>query len=294
MDSGTIHLIEMLSKRVLELANQGEWDEAIRSVDEAIERARESDGTVYQLAATVEVKADLLRQQGDLDGAMQGYIESLDLLNDSTEHAEMLGRINASVGVLYDKVEGDEEAIHYYEKSIAMYELVDPPMLPEIADICNNLGFIYRSLGDMDTAETLFIRGLEICHNELGAQHEKTAILYNNVGALYLKSGYDEQAKEMHSLALEARKVTLGENHPDTAQSYSNLALSLAQIGDKKAARDYFKRALSIYEKHIKSDWEDYAVVAENFAEFLRSISEEKASANLMKKAQKKLDKLGR
>lgn len=144
----------------------------------------------------------------------------------------------------------------------------------------------------MDTAETLLLKGLEICHNELGSKHEKTAILCNNVGALYLKSGYDEQAREMHTMALDARKFSLGEQHPDTAQSYSNLALSLAQIGETATARDYFQRALAIYEKHIKDEPDEYAVVAENYAEFLRSTSDTKASASVMKKAQKKLAKL--
>ncbi len=297
MDSGTAHLLDMLSERVIELANEGKWEDAQRSADAAVEKARLSNngenGDIICLAATLEIRADLLRQQGYLEESRVTYLESLEMLNDREECNEILARISASIGVLYDQVENDEEAILYYERAIEIYEKLDPPQPLEVADISNNLGFIYRSLGNMDTAETLFLKGLEICHNELGTKHEKTATLCNNVGALYLKSGYDDQAREMHTMALEARRFSLGDQHPDTAQSYSNLALCLAQVGETATARDYFQRSLAIYEKHIKEESYEYAAVAENYAEFLRSTSEEKASASVMKKAQKKLAKLG-
>lgn len=296
MDSGTAHLLEMLSNRVMELVNDGKWKDAMRTANAAVEKARLSNqgsaSDIIALAAMLEIRGDLLRQQGYLEDSRLTYLEALELLDGNTQYVEFLARISASIGVLYDLVENDEEAILFYERAIEMYERIDPPELLEVADICNNLGFIYRSLGNMDTAETLFLKGLEICHNQLGPKHEKTAILFNNVGALYLKLGYDEQAREMHTMALDARRTTLGENHPDTAQSYSNLALSLAQIGESSTAKDYFQKSLAIYDKHIKEEPYEYAAVAENYAEFLRAMSEEKASANVMKKAQKKLAKL--
>lgn len=296
MDSGTANLLEMLSERVLELAEAGKWDEAMRSADAVIEKARISNSgdfndTVF-LALTLEVKADLLRQQSYLEEARVVYLESLELLNGIDECTEILARISASIGVLYDAVQNDEEAIIFYEHAIAMYEQLDPPHLEEVADICNNLGFIYRSLDNMDTAETLFLKGLQICRNSYGKNHEKTATLFNNIGALYLKSGYDEQAREMHTMALESRLACLGDKHPDTAQSYSNLALSLVQIGENKQAKELFLKSLAIYEKHIKTESYEYASVAENYAEFLRASEDVKGSANMIKKAQKKLAKV--
>lgn len=293
MNSGTANLLEMLSERVLELANAGKWEEAMRSADAAVEKARISNDGEFNdivcLAATLEIKGDLLRQQSYLEDSRVIYLEALEMLNGRPECTEMLARISASIGVLYDFVENDEEAILFYERAIEMYERLDPPQLEEVADICNNLGFIYRSLGNMDTAETLFLKGLEICHNAYGKNHEKTAILFNNVGALYLKSGYDEQAREMHTMALESRLESMGKNHPDTAQSYSNLALALAQVGESKQAKVYFEKSLTIYERHIKEEADEYAAVAENYAEFLRAAEDTKGSSSVIKKANKKL-----
>lgn len=293
MDLATTNLLTALSESVLELANKGNWDEAMLVAGEAVDEARDSSGGEFSgtvcLASTLEIKADLLRQQGFYEDSRTIYQEALEMINGREECNEMVARISASIGVLYDFVENDEEAIIYYERAIEMYEHLDPSLQEEVADICNNLGFIYRSLGDMDTAETLLLKGLEICHNAYGKNHEKTATLFNNVGALYLRSGYNEQAREMHAMALEGRLACFGENHPDTAQSYSNLALSLAQMGEKKQARKHFLKSISIFEKHIKTESHEYAAVIENYAEFLRVSEDKRGSTNVIKKAQKKL-----
>jgi len=273
MDSGTANLLEMLSERVMELANAGKWSEAMLAADAAVDKARTSFGGEFKdvvcLASTLEIKGDLLRQQDKFDDARVCYLEVLEMLNGRVECTEILARVSASIGVLYDFGENDEEAILFYERAIVMYERLDPPRLEEVADICNNLGFIYRSLDNMDAA-----------------------ILFNNVGALYLKSGHEDQAREMHTMALEGRQAVLGENHPDTAQSYSNLALTLAQIGELEQAIDYFQKSLAIYENHIKKEAYEYAAVAENYAEVLRASGDEKGAANVIKKSQKKLSKV--
>jgi tetratricopeptide (TPR) repeat protein len=296
MESGIANLLGMLSERVLELANAGKWEEAMRSADAVIEKARAANtgefSDIISLATALEIKGDILRQQSYLEEARVVYLEALEMLNSREECNEMLARISASIGVLYDAVQNDEEAIVFYEHAIAMYERLDPPELTSVADICNNLGFIYRSLGNMDTAEALFVKGLEICHSAYGKNHEKTATLFNNVGALYLKLGSDAQAREMHTMALEGRLASLGDDHPDTAQSYSNLALTLVQVGENKEAKELFLKSLAIYEKHIKTESYEYASVAENYAEFLRASEDIKGSASVIKKAQKKLAKV--
>lgn len=296
MESGTANLLDMLLERVCQLTEEKKWDEAMRAADSAVEKARislqEDVESVIGLATALEVKGDLLRQIGYLEDSRLTYLESLELLNGRAECTEQLAGLSASVGVLYDTVENDEEAIRFYERAIELYERLDPPALLKIADICNNLGFIYRSLGDFNSSEKLFLRGLEICHKELGDDDEKTATICNNIGALYLKSGFDGQALEMHTMALEHRLKIHGRNHPDTAQSHANLALSMAQTGDVAGSRKHFEDAISIYERHIQDESHEYAAVVENYIEVLKSVGEEKDASLLLKKASKKLKKV--
>ncbi len=296
MESGTANLLDMLQDRVRQLVEEKKWEEAMRASDAAVEKARLSLGddveSIIGLASSLEIKGDLLRQLGYLEDSRLVYLESLELLNGRVECTEQLAGLSASIGVLYDTVENDSEAIRFYERAIELYERLDPPELLNIADICNNLGFIYRSLGDFDNSEKLFLRGLEICHKELGDDDEKTATICNNIGALYLKSGFDGQALEMHTMALEHRIKIHGRNHPDTAQSYANLALSMAQTGDLDGSRGHFEEAIAIYERHIQDESHEYGAVVENYIEVLKAVGEEKEASNLLRKATKKLKKV--
>lgn len=297
MNAGTANLLEILSSRVIALSNAGKWDDAYRSADAAVQQARHSilegnDSDSLALASTLEIKGDLLRQAGHLEDARLNYLEALEIASNFTEVDEMLARLNASVAVLYDNVENDEEAIRFYERAIELYERCGLGDCLEIADICNNLGFVYRSIGDFKSAEDLLLKGLAICHKSVGIEDEKTATLCNNLGALYLKSGYDEQAREMNTLALEGRLKSLGINHPDTAQSYANLALSLNQCGESDNAKKHFEKAIKIYEHHLSEQAHEYASVIENYVEFLKNKEDIKTASALLKKAQKKLTRL--
>lgn len=297
MDTGTANLLEMLSERVLNLTSSGRWREALYTADAAVQKARNQvleDGLddTAALAKLLEIKGDVLRQMKYLEDARITYLESLELTTQLQDNTEILARLNASIGALYDHVENDNEAIRFYERSIDLYARAGKQDSVEVADICNNLGYIYRSLGDLKNAESLLLRGLSICHHTIGDNHERTATICNNLGALYLKLGHNEQAREMHTMALETRSKIFGKKHPETAQSYGNLALAQAQCGESADSRNNFEQALRIYEHNIASSSYDYAAVAENYVEFLKEMNDTKTAASVLKKAQRRLARL--
>lgn len=297
MESGTTHLLTMLRERVDKLSAEGKWEDAIRASVTHVEKARESvsDGdleSLLQLSEALESRGDLLRTHGYLEEGRIAYLEALELLNGRIEFTESLARISCSIGVLYDMVENDQEAITFFTRAKELYERLGKEFIEPIADICNNLAFIYRALNHFDEAEKLFLRALQICHQKHGETHEKTALIYNNLAALYLASGKFDSAREMNTMALETRMEVLGRNHPDTAQSHSNLALTIFPMGDHKGAKMHFQKAFDIYERHIKTESNQYVAITENYVEFLRQIGDEKGSVNIHKRALKKLKKV--
>jgi tetratricopeptide (TPR) repeat protein len=296
MESGTANLLHMLEDRVRSLCEAGKWDEARHTADAAIEKARESlDNSVenkHELALSLEVKGDLLRQMGEYREARQEYLEAMDVLGNSHHANEDLGRLAASVAVLYDEEENRDEAKRYYERSIDLFGRIDPPANLDIADLSNNLAFLYEEEENFDRAETLFLNALKICHEELGPKDEETAVICNNVGALYQKAGYNDRACEMHVMALEAREETLGTDHVETGQSHGNLALALAATGDDAGAHLHFDRAIEIYERHLAESPTDYATVVANFMHFLKELGDSKAASALEKRAAKLLKKV--
>jgi tetratricopeptide (TPR) repeat protein len=295
MESGTIKLLNMLHERVRKLCDAGQWDEAMHAATAAVEKARaaldDDAKSIEELSASLEVKGDFLRRYGNLEEARKAYFEALELLQGKAVYTEAMARISASVAVVYESGGNTDEAITFYERSIELFERMDPPALVDIAGLCNNLAYIHKSCGDFETAETLYLKSLEIYYDCLGPEDEETAAICNNVGALYMAVGSFEQAREMFMMALEARRKVFGEKHLETAQSYANLAVSLSHTGELKWARKNFENSLKIYEEMVKEAPMDYATVSANYVDFLREQGDEKAAAAMEKRASKRLKK---
>ena len=49
----------------------------------------------------------------------------------------------------------------------------------------NNLGLVYRALGDLDAAREAFQRAIEIWEQALGADHPDVATAVNNLGMVF-------------------------------------------------------------------------------------------------------------
>ena len=169
MNAGTANILDMLSTRVEALCEKGEWQEAYHASQAVIDKARNAvmhkeGGSELALAGSLEIHADLLRQTGHLEEARLGYLEALEIANQFSDNEVMLGRISASVAVLYDSVENEAEAIRFYERAIELYGRAGMEHSEEAADVYNNVGFVYRSIGNFEAAEDLFLKGLEICN----------------------------------------------------------------------------------------------------------------------------------
>jgi len=296
MESGTANLLHMLHDRVRQLCKVGRWEEAKNTAKAAVEKSRaiyeDEPGTVDELSYSLEVQGDFFRQYGDLEEARKSYFEALKLLEGEPSHLEALARISASVAVVYETDRNTDEAITFYERSIELFERMDPPSAIDIASLCNNLAYIHKSCGDFDTAETLYLKALEIYNEHLGSEDEETAAICNNIGALYLAAGLYDQAREMFVMALDARRKVFGEKHLETAQSYANLAVALSHTGEESWAKENYQNSLKIYQNEVKLAPMDYATVSANFAEFLRSQDDEKGASSVEKRASKTLKKV--
>lgn len=295
MESGTANLLHMLESRVKELCQQEKWDEAVHAAETAVRKAREAGSTqpeiVAELALSLEVKGDLLRQLGKGEEALRDYGEALELLDDGDAYMEQIARINASVAVIFDGEGDSENAKTHYQRAIEIFEAMDPPAELDVADLSNNMAFLYEAEGDYDEAETLLLRALNTTHSLLGKDDTETASICNNLGTLYQKTRHFERAQEMHQMALEARQSQCGENHPDTGQSHANLAVALAEDRKFQEARRHFEQAILILEKHIDTVPDDYETVSLNYVQFLQAIGDDKGSVQVAKRCSKRLKK---
>jgi len=278
MDSPTANLINILKQRVDDLSDAGNIHEALHAASAAVEKCQQVLGpnldSIDAFASTLEIRGNLYRELGQFDEARDDYRQAIDQLQNRPDRLDQVGRLHAALGAAYDALEQPERAANHWEKAISSFEQHEPPLELDIAAMANNLGFLKKSSGDYDAAETFFLRALEILHAQLGPDHEETATVTGNLGALYQACGFYEQAREMHMIALDSRRNVLGEDHPDTAQSHNNLALALAATGDRSWARRHFENALAGYEALGPDYYPDLEAVASNYCEFLESEGE--------------------
>ncbi|CAH3136879.1 unnamed protein product, partial [Pocillopora meandrina] len=125
---------------------------------------------------------------------------------------------------------------------------------PEHVDVArsyNNLGTLYKALGDTDEAKDWYKRALEIRLKKLGPEHVDVATSYNNLGTLHKALGDTDEAKDCYKRALEIRLKQLGPEHVDVATSYNNLGTLHNDLGDTDEAKDCYKRALEIQMKQL-------------------------------------------
>ncbi len=269
----------------MESFDDSQSDELKKLANEVIDKARMNEDASSQseedLLRGLELRADFYRRSGDLESAKADYVEALGLMSSSANSDEGIGRVCTGLAVVHEQNGASDLAKSFYQRAIAAFERLTPRPRVDIADIRNNLAFIYEADGNFDEAETCLLAALKTCHESLGPDHEKTAVLYNNVGTLYFKVEHDEKAKEMHDLALASRVKIFGDCHVETAQSYGNLALVLVRSGKVKAGKEHFDKALEGFETDLESCRDDYEIVVANYKDVLMSMKDDEAVSAL-------------
>ena len=115
----------------------------------------------------------------------------------------------------------------------------------EGATVIGNLGLIYEMRGELEKAEEMHKRALEIAR-QIG-KVEEMARQYSNLGNVYEKKGELDKAEEMYKRALEINEK-LGRIE-GMAINYGNLGLIYRSHGELDKAKEMFRDGLKIDEK---------------------------------------------
>ena len=109
----------------------------------------------------------------------------------------------------------------------------------------NELGFLYRLIGDLERAEQMHRKSLEI-NEELGWK-EGMACNYGNLGLVYRDRSDLDRAEQMHRKSLEINEE-LGWKQ-GMANNYGNLGVVYQTRGDLERAEQMFYKSLQIEEE---------------------------------------------
>ena len=131
-----------------------------------------------------------------------------------------------------------------------------------VATSYDNLGTVYRDLGQYNEAKEYYEKALVIKKKIYGEEHASVAASYNNLGNVYRDLGQYNEAKEYHKKALVIKKKIYGEEHASVAASYNNLGTVYHDLGQYNEAKEYYEKALVIKKKIYG---EEHASVAASY-----------------------------
>ena len=107
-------------------------------------------------------------------------------------------------------------ALEYYEKALRIRERVFGTEHPETSETYNNIGALYKSLGNYGEAHEYYSKALAINEAVFGSDHTRTATSCHNLGMLLLREYRPAEALPYLCKALAIRGMKLGEQSPET------------------------------------------------------------------------------
>lgn len=216
--------------------------------------------------------ADLLLEMGtyllemsDYDAALKHLDEGMHQLTRADQEPDMrlarFMRVRAEVkqshyGLETARKEQDgEEARAAATKAFDIASRLLAPDAPEMAEVCNTLGYVLKMQGAMEEALPHYQRALEICEREAKIhpgplQESRIASCLNYIGMWWEKRGGYEQARDYLARALAINRQVGGAQCVPAAIRLNNIgqiALRQRLLAD---AVGFHQEALEIYQLH--------------------------------------------
>jgi CHAT domain-containing protein/Tfp pilus assembly protein PilF len=138
------------------------------------------------------------------------------------------------------------------------------------AEILNNIGLVYYSLGEMQKALEKYNEALPL-RRAVGDRRGE-AITLNNIGLVYRSLGEMQKALERYNEALPLRRAV--GDHRGEAITLNNIGLAYRLLGETQKALEKYNEALSIFQTVTVGDRAEQAVTLNNIGEVHRSLGE--------------------
>jgi tetratricopeptide (TPR) repeat protein len=229
-------------------AEMGQFDEAISTVQKALEIRQQHAAIHADTAESYNNLGHILQSLSDLEGARQ-YLEQALAIYDQLpdlvppEKAQSLNNL----GVVLFKLGELDKSQANYEQAKNIWQNYLEPNHPYFAHVMINLGTIAWSSGDLPQAKQYFEQGVDVLKASLGERHPLTATAYNNLGATLRELGNFEEAQSNMDRALTIfQELDLGSTNQ--ANTLRNLGLLYQKRQEFKEARELFEQAKTTLE----------------------------------------------
>ena len=189
----------------------------------------------------------------DYAGALEYYGKATEIY-DETGKPEMLSRLYNRIGMTYYSLGIYDRAVDYVIRSIDLKEKDD---LRGRAIGHNNLGAIYKDLGDLDKALEHYRMSLS-CSGQRGDSLGMPHVL-TNIGGIY--AGRGEADSALHFYRMSVKLSEAAGDGIQTARTKHNMAQIYIDRGDLKAAESCFTDFLALSRNTSYREGEAHALI---------------------------------
>lgn len=225
----------------------GEYDLTLSLLDTAISyQVKMPAEQQIELAKSLRLKAETLKDQGKLDSAYQVIKRSQEIFidlgatvtRDYYRVLKELGAIESEEGDFVGSVDTWNKAINVSES------LFDPPH-PDILNSYMGLAYSYKEMDEYVIAESLYTDVIDMAFELYGEKHLNTATAINNLAGLYYYTKDYSKADSLFEKSYLVLKDILGNEHPSVVSALYNRANLKSDMGDFKEAESLYKQVLT-------------------------------------------------
>lgn len=243
----------------------------------------------FRVAATLNIIGQILKDQGDLVGAMDYYQRGMAI--DRT----VFGPVSPIVATDLNNIgqilkdQGDlAGALKYTQRALAIVRASFGPKhfkLAREAIYLNNIGLVLKDQGDLAGALDNSQQALAIEEAMFGLEHPTVANNFNNIGQILQDQGDLVGALDYTKRALAIDEAVFGPEHRQVALDLNNIGMILKDQGDLAGALKYTQRSLAIAEAVLGAEHHEVALKLNNIGQILQDQGKLEEALDLAKRA---------
>ena len=226
----------------------GDDDSALEYFAKAARVEEASEGSVRRtaLASYLSNLGGVFRSKGDVDGANDAYCRALDHLRKAMPPLDEVERVVAA-----EESEAFEREADAFDRDAVgagtghanlttsvddMESMLGPSgFLNTAASVLNNLGLLYKSLGEPASARRCYLRAISFAVIAVGEFDPANAARHRNLAAALLDMGHTDLALERFERAAGMCALGYGHDHPETTRADEWVAFAKAKKENQNA-----------------------------------------------------------
>jgi tetratricopeptide (TPR) repeat protein len=230
----------------------GEYDEAVRMLEEAAERARRTDDSAADVARVLSDLSIAYGDRGDLERAIEVMEESLALRKQALgpQHPDVARGLHNYSQILL-KVERFDDAVQASRESI---EILSAALHPDHADVAYTevgLANLLLTREKYEEAAELYVHALSALRKTVGNDHPHIAVVQSSLGGAWVHTDREEEGLEMVRAAAEHAEKVWGSEHPQVVDFHLNYGVTLTEAGRLDEAATALEHSVQLARKSL-------------------------------------------